>query len=174
MQSLGRQSGPVFANLTPAEAASYIFTVIAKQLPPSARNAEASVVGDRLYVRSDVDLKDFGDEPLLRRTRCDGLREPVHDRRPHDHPGGVVVVITGGHLRFTDQNGKTQEVFAKPGEARWFPPFKHRVENLGDTAYDAVYVGIKGRLATASGPKDGLDEEMARLLSAYLAASTKR
>ena len=60
VQSLGRQSGPVFANLTPAEAASYIFTVVAKQLPPSAKNAEASVIGDRLYVRSDVDLKDFG------------------------------------------------------------------------------------------------------------------
>jgi hypothetical protein len=60
VQSLGRQSGPVFANLTPAEAASYIFTVVAKQLPPSAKNAEASVVGDRLYVRSEVDLKDFG------------------------------------------------------------------------------------------------------------------
>ena len=28
----------------------------------------------------------------------------------HDHPGGVVVVLTGGHLRFTDQNGKVQEV----------------------------------------------------------------
>ena len=25
----------------------------------------------------------------------------------HDHPGGVVVVITAGHLRFTDQNGKS-------------------------------------------------------------------
>ena len=60
VQSLGRQSGPVFANLTPAEAASYIFTVVAKQLPPSAQNAEAAVVGDRLYVRSDVDLRDFG------------------------------------------------------------------------------------------------------------------
>src|SRR6476646_8201043 len=60
VQSLGRQSGPVFANLTAAEAASYIFTVVAKQLPPSAKNAEASIVGDRLYVRSDVDLKDFG------------------------------------------------------------------------------------------------------------------
>ena len=58
--SLGRQSGPVFANLTPAEAASYIFTVVAKQLPPSAKNAQASIVGDRLYVRSDVELKDFG------------------------------------------------------------------------------------------------------------------
>src|SRR6266853_6195771 len=51
----------------------------------------------------------------------------------HAHPGGVVVVLTAGHLIFTNENGKTQEVFAKPGEARWFPPFKHRVENLGET-----------------------------------------
>jgi len=65
VQSLARQSGPVFANLTPSEAASYIFTVVAKQLPPSAKNAEASVVGDRLYVRSDVDLKDFGGAKAL-------------------------------------------------------------------------------------------------------------
>jgi len=60
VQSLERQSGPVFANLTPAEAASYIFLVLAKQLPPSAKNAEASITGDRLYVRSEVELKDFG------------------------------------------------------------------------------------------------------------------
>ena len=48
-----------------------------------------------------------------------------HERsNMHSHPGGVVVVLTAGHLRFADENGKTQEVFAKPGEARWFPPFK--------------------------------------------------
>src|SRR5262249_22998027 len=62
----------------------------------------------------------------------------------HQHPGGVVVVITGGHLRFTDESGKVKDVFAKPGEARWFGPFKHTVENVGDTAYNAVYVGVKG------------------------------
>ena len=62
----------------------------------------------------------------------------------HEHPGGVVVVITAGHLKFTDGKGKVTEVFAKPGEARWFAPFKHTVENVGDTAYNAVYVGIKG------------------------------
>jgi quercetin dioxygenase-like cupin family protein len=62
----------------------------------------------------------------------------------HNHPGGVVVVITGGHLRFTDENGTVKDVFAKPGEARWFAPFKHTVENVGDTAYNAVYVGLKG------------------------------
>ncbi len=60
VEALAQRSGPVFANLTPAEAASYIFLVVAKQLPPSARNAEASIVGDRLNVRSEVDLKDFG------------------------------------------------------------------------------------------------------------------
>ena len=65
VQSLGRQSGPVFANLTASQAASYIFTVVAKQLPPSARNAEAAIIGDRLYVRSDVDLKDFGGSKAL-------------------------------------------------------------------------------------------------------------
>ena len=65
VQSLGRQSGPVYANLSAAEAASYIFTVIAKQLPPSARNAEASIVGDRLYLRSDMELKDFGGSKAL-------------------------------------------------------------------------------------------------------------
>lgn len=65
VQSLGRQSGPVFANMTPAEAASYIFTVAAKQLPPSAKNAEATVIGNRLYVRSDVELKDFGGAKTL-------------------------------------------------------------------------------------------------------------
>jgi quercetin dioxygenase-like cupin family protein len=67
----------------------------------------------------------------------------------HAHPGGVVVVLTEGHLRFTDENGKTQEVFAKPGEGRWFPPFKHKVENLGDTAYRAVYIGIKSKKLAA-------------------------
>jgi hypothetical protein len=60
VEALARRSGPVFANLTPGEAASYIFLVLAKQLPASARNVEASITGDRLYVRSEVDLKDFG------------------------------------------------------------------------------------------------------------------
>ena len=75
---------------------------------------------------------------------------PHEKSEMHDHPGGVVVVITGGHLKFTDQNGKVTEVFAKSGEARWFPPFKHKVENLGDEPYNAVYIGIKGRVTEVS------------------------
>lgn len=60
VQSLSRTSGPVFANLTASEAASYIFLVLAKQLPPSLRKAEAAVIGSRLYVRSEVELKELG------------------------------------------------------------------------------------------------------------------
>jgi quercetin dioxygenase-like cupin family protein len=86
----------------------------------------------------------------------------------HEHPGGVVVVLTQAHLQFTDQNGRTQEIYAKPGESRWFPPFKHRVENLGDTPYNAVYIGIKARSATArAGVEGGMDAQTKQILAMF-------
>jgi len=78
----------------------------------------------------------------------------------HAHMGGVVVVLTAGHLRFTDENGKTQEVFAKPGDPRWFPPFKHKVENLGDTTYNAVYIGIKSKHLTNEVSREAAPPDM--------------
>jgi len=89
----------------------------------------------------------------------------------HEHPGGVVVNITEGHLRLTDESGKVREVFAKPGEVRWYAPFKHRVENLSDNTYDAVYVGIKGKLATAS--PVAMDDETKKIIAAFLPGSAK-
>jgi quercetin dioxygenase-like cupin family protein len=96
---------------------------------------------------------------------------PHEKSEMHDHPGGVVVVITGGHLRFTDQNGKVTEVYSKAGEARWFPPFKHKVENVGDEPYNAVYVGLNGRMNAVAARLDpdsaALPPEIARLLLEY-------
>ena len=96
----------------------------------------------------------------------------------HAHPGGVVVVLTEGHLRFTDEQGKTHEVFAKPGEARWYPPFKHRVENLGDTSYNAVYIGVKTvhhsqEHASRQGEPVELDEQTAKLVAEAILASQR-
>ncbi len=92
----------------------------------------------------------------------------------HDHPGGVVVVITGGHLRFTDQNGTVTEVFSKPGESRWFPPFRHKVENVGDTPYNAVYIGMKGKQTASNNnsasPNSASDAGSAEIIAAYVAA----
>ena len=61
----------------------------------------------------------------------------------HQHPAGVAVYTTAGHFRFTDENGKVTEANAKAGETRWFPAFRHKVENLSDKPFDAVYVEIK-------------------------------
>lgn len=95
----------------------------------------------------------------------------------HAHMGGVVVVLTAGHLRFTDENGRVKEVFAKPGESRWYPPFKHKVENLGDTTYNAVYIGIKSKhLANEVSLKAGsseMDEQTKKLVADALLSAMR-
>ena len=93
----------------------------------------------------------------------------------HEHPGGVVVILSEAHLRFTDENGKVREVYSKPGEARWYPPFHHRVENLGDTSYDAVYVGIKGMNASngSANPMDAMDEETKKIVASLIVAAKR-
>ena len=94
----------------------------------------------------------------------------------HDHPGGVGVSITEAHLRFTDENGKVREVFSKAGEARWYPPFKHRVENLGDTTYQGVYIEVKKTGTASNGtadPTTAMDEETKKIVEAILLASRK-
>ncbi len=101
---------------------------------------------------------------------------PHEKSEMHDHPGGVVVVVTGGHLRFTDQNGKVTEVYSKPGEARWFPPFKHKVENLGDEPYNAVYIGIKGKNSEARAREMNPHpdaQELAKIMTLYAESMEK-
>jgi quercetin dioxygenase-like cupin family protein len=101
---------------------------------------------------------------------------PHEKSEMHDHPGGVVVVVTGGHLKFTDQNGKVTDVFSKEGEARWFPPFKHKVENIGDEPYNAVYVGIKGKLAADLHPNPDSPpnaDQIAAILAEYARATAR-
>lgn len=100
VESLAQRSGPVFANLSPAEAASYIFLVVAKQLPPSARNAQASIRGDRLYVRSEVDLKDFGGAGQL------GTLGMLLGSRDSVLLGGTIQMIKPGLAEFTVQDVK--------------------------------------------------------------------
>ena len=98
---------------------------------------------------------------------------PHEKSEMHDHPGGVVVVVSGGHLRFTDQNGKVTEVYSKSGEARWFPPFKHKVENVGDDPYNAVYVGVKSKVTEVGANTMVTPDELAKILLEYAGAATK-
>jgi hypothetical protein len=107
--SLGRQSGPVFANLTPAEAASYIFTVVAKQLPPSAKNAQAAIIGDRLYVRAEVELKDFGGAKAL------GPVGMLLGDRDSVRFGGTINMLKPGLAEFLVQEAKLGRIDVPSG-----------------------------------------------------------
>jgi hypothetical protein len=96
----------------------------------------------------------------------------------HNHPGGVVVVLTRGHLKFTDEKGKTQEVYAKPGECRCSPAFKPTGENLGDTDYNARHIGIKRKPRdtgnTPNTAQPPMDAANGRLMQEYILAALKR
>ncbi|HEX6575982.1 MAG TPA: hypothetical protein VF042_13525 [Gemmatimonadaceae bacterium] len=65
VQSLSAPRGPAFVNLSAGEAASYIFLEAAKQLPASSEDITSTVKNDRLYVRANVALKDFGGAKAL-------------------------------------------------------------------------------------------------------------
>jgi hypothetical protein len=66
VSSLAQRSGPVFANLTASEAASYIFLAASKQqLPPSAQSIQSAIIGDRLYVKANVALNEIGGKKVL-------------------------------------------------------------------------------------------------------------
>jgi hypothetical protein len=100
VQSLSRPAGPVFTNLTASEAASYIFLVVAKQLPPTLKKAEAAVIGSRLYVRSEVDLKELGGTGAL------GALGALFGDRDSVTLGGTIRMLSPGRGEFLIQEVK--------------------------------------------------------------------
>jgi hypothetical protein len=65
IDDLAKPSGPVFSNLTASEVASYVFQSAAHTIPATADSAEAAVIGDVLYVRAVVPVKDVAGSGVL-------------------------------------------------------------------------------------------------------------
>jgi len=63
--SMSSSTGAVYANLTAADLAAYVFRELTNQLPPGAEDARAAVVGDRLYLKALVSPKDLGGAQAL-------------------------------------------------------------------------------------------------------------
>jgi hypothetical protein len=99
--SLGQRSGPVFANLTASEAASYIFLAASKgQLPPSAQSISSSIIGDRLYVRATIALNELGAKKVL------GPLAGMLSERDTVQLGGTMKVIRPGLGQFLVEDVK--------------------------------------------------------------------
>jgi hypothetical protein len=65
LERLSQPSGPVFSNASGGDVASYVFSALAKQLPPSADSVQAAVINDRLALRASVKLSDLGGASVL-------------------------------------------------------------------------------------------------------------
>lgn len=65
LDDLAKPSGPVFTNLSASEVASYVFQTVARTIPESADSAEAAVIGDALYVRAVVPVRDIAGTGVL-------------------------------------------------------------------------------------------------------------
>ncbi len=67
----------------------------------------------------------------------------------HDHPAGVVILLTDSNVKHTFPGGKTEERHGKPGETRWAAAEKHLAENLSDKPFELIFVELKTRPAKA-------------------------
>ena len=65
IDDLQNPSGPVFANLSASEVASYVFQTVARTIPASADSAEAAVIGDALFVRAVLPVRDIAGSGVL-------------------------------------------------------------------------------------------------------------
>ena len=65
IDDLSSSSGPVFKNLTASEVASYVFQTVARTIPASADSAEAAVIGDALYVRAVLPMREIAGSGVL-------------------------------------------------------------------------------------------------------------
>jgi beta-alanine degradation protein BauB len=78
--------------------------------------------------------------------------EPGDKTAMHDHlVPRVVVFLTDQHAKITRADGSTVEIRRKAGDAVYFPPERHAVENLSDKPFETIEVELK----SASGSDGG-------------------
>ncbi|HEX7980400.1 MAG TPA: hypothetical protein VF461_17485, partial [Gemmatimonadaceae bacterium] len=65
LDELAKPSGPVFTNLSASEVASYVFQTVARTIPAKADSAEAAVIGDALFVRAIVPVREIAGTGVL-------------------------------------------------------------------------------------------------------------
>ncbi|HEY4130283.1 MAG TPA: hypothetical protein VGM50_06675 [Gemmatimonadaceae bacterium] len=99
LDKLSQRNGPVFQTLSGADVASYVFRQLASKLPESADSVQALVVGERISLRSVVDLQDLGSNALGPLSSVLGKREPIE-------LSGTLRVVKPGQGEFQIQQAK--------------------------------------------------------------------
>ena len=136
VRALARKGGPVYVTLRPGELASYAFLSLASTLPPSAKDAESAVIGDRIYVRALVSLRELGGAGGF------GALGGMLSDRDTLRLGGTFDVLRPGLAQFHVQD---VQLGSFPVPARMIPALVKRVRRGKDApglATDALAVPI--------------------------------
>jgi quercetin dioxygenase-like cupin family protein len=84
------------------------------------------------------------------RVRVLEFRGKPGEKTPmHSHPASVGYALSGGKIKFTYPDGKTEERENKEGAARWNEAVTHAAENVGTTELHLVQIELKGAATPA-------------------------
>jgi hypothetical protein len=109
IDDLSNSSGPVFKNLTASEVASYVFQTVARTIPASADSAEAAVIGDALYVRAVLPMREIAGSGVL------GPLAGLMNDRERLQLGGTFHVIRPGLSEFEVREVKLRDFTVPSG-----------------------------------------------------------
>lgn len=77
LTKLSQPRGPVYQTISGADAASFVFRELARQMPASTDSIQAMVSGDEIAMRAVVKLSELGGADALGAAGLVGDREPV-------------------------------------------------------------------------------------------------
>jgi hypothetical protein len=109
LEGLSSTRGPVYANLTADEIASYVVAAAGGAFPASADSVEAAVIGDVLYVRAIVPTKDIASSGVL------GPLAGLLNEREKVSLGGSFHVVRPGLSEFQLRDVKLREFSVPKG-----------------------------------------------------------
>lgn len=104
---LGTARGPASVALRPSEVAGYVLEELLRTLPASAEAPQASVIGDRIYVRVVLPLRDLGGDVLGPLAGMVGDDEPLL-------LGGTLEVVRPGLGQYRIADVKVRDLSLPP------------------------------------------------------------
>lgn len=104
LRRLSAPSGPAYATVAPGDLAAYIFQELSRTLPASADSIEAAAIGDRLYVRAVVPIKDLGG------SRTMGPLAALLGDRERIQIGGTLRIIRPGQAELQVKELRIKEL----------------------------------------------------------------
>ena len=62
----------------------------------------------------------------------------------HEHPASISILLSGGHVEFTNPDGTTRDLEADAGKVACNGPQSHASENVGEMLWEVIQIELKG------------------------------